>query len=112
MRRALHPLQQRHALDVRRLREHVDRYDAPQRVAGLDELRSVWCERRRVAGDVHNTAWRGLDHAADDLLGQTGPRRVQQTEVRAARLLAQRAEREAHVAGEELRVADAVAAGV
>ena len=45
-------LEQRDALDVRRLREHVDGAHAAQRPARLDELRRVGRERRRVARDV------------------------------------------------------------
>ena len=39
---------------------------APQRVAGLDELRGVRRERRRVAGDVDDALWIRLDDAAHD----------------------------------------------
>ena len=58
----------RDALDVVRLREHVDRPHALERVAGLGELRRVRRERRRVARDVDDALRRGLDDAAHDLL--------------------------------------------
>ena len=45
-------LEQRDALDVRRLREHVHGADAHEPVAGLDHLRRVRRQRGRVAGDV------------------------------------------------------------
>jgi len=48
----LRALEQRDALDVRRLREHVDRADADEAVAGLDHLRRVRRQRGRIAGDV------------------------------------------------------------
>ena len=80
-----------------------------QRVAGLDELRGVRRERRRVAGDVDDPLRRGLDDAAHDLLRQAGARRVDDDDVGAAGLLDELAQREAHVAGEEARVGDLVA---
>ena len=69
-------LEQRDALDVRRLREQVDRAHALELVAGLDELRGVGRERRRVAGDVDDPLRRGLDDPAHDLLREAGARRV------------------------------------
>src|SRR5580765_2727110 len=45
-------VQQRDALDVGRLREHVDGPDPTQRVARLGQLGGIGRERRRVAGDV------------------------------------------------------------
>ena len=56
-----------------RLREHVDRPHAAQRVARLDELRGVGRKRRRVAGDVDDARRRGLDDPPHDLR-PTGPR--------------------------------------
>ena len=87
-------LEQRHALDVRRLREHVDRAHAAQRVAGLDELGGVRRERRRVAGDVDDPPRRGLDDPADDLLREPGARRVDDDDVGAPGALDQLAQRE------------------
>src|SRR4051794_19206071 len=63
MRASLGAFEQRDALDVVRLREHVDRADAPQRVAGLGELGGVGGQRGRVAGDVDDALWRRLDDA-------------------------------------------------
>src|ERR1700760_3148663 len=61
LRRPWPPLQQRNALDVRRLGEHVHRPHAPQHITGLDQLGGVGRERRRVAGDVDDAGRRGLD---------------------------------------------------
>ena len=105
-------LQQRDALDVRRLREHVDRAHALERVAGLDELRRVRRERRRVAGDVDDPLRRRLDDPAHDLLREAGARRVDHGDVGLAGLLDELAHREPDVAGEEARVRDLVAARV
>src|ERR1700722_8233765 len=62
------PLEQRDALDVVSLREHVDGPHAAQGPAGLDELGGVGSERGGVAGDVDDPPGRGLDDAADDFL--------------------------------------------
>ena len=72
-------------------------------VAGLDELRRVRRERRRVAGDVDDPLRRGLDDAAHDLLRQAGARRVDDRDVGLAGALDELAHREADVAGEEAR---------
>ena len=76
-------LQERHALDVRGLGEHVDRPHAAQPIAGLDQLRRVGRQRRRVAGDVDDPLRLALDHPAHDLLrearrgaGRGRPRRA------------------------------------
>ena len=61
-------LEQRDALDVMRLREHVHGAHPTQRPARLDELGGVGGERGRVAGDVDDPLGRGLDDAAHDLL--------------------------------------------
>ena len=74
------------ALDVRRLREHVDRLHAPQRIAGLDELSRVRRQRRRVAGDVDDPRRLALEQPADDLLREPGARRVDDDHVGRARL--------------------------
>ena len=96
-------LEQRDALDVRRLREHVDRADAAERVAGLDELRRVRRQRRRVARDVDDPLRRRLDDPAHDLLGEAGAGRVDHADVGPAGLLDELAHRQADVAGEEAR---------
>jgi hypothetical protein len=74
-------LEQRHALDVWRLREHVHRAHAAQGVARLDELRRVGRERRRVAGDVDDPLRRRLDDPPHDLGGQARARRVDDEDV-------------------------------
>src|SRR6202035_3677419 len=53
------PLEQRDALDVVGLREHVDGADAAERPAGLDEFGRVRGERGWVAGDVDDAGRRG-----------------------------------------------------
>jgi hypothetical protein len=95
-------LQQRHALDVRRLREHVDGPDLLEDVAGLDELGGVRRERRRVAGDVDDAARRGLDDAADDLLAEAGAWRIDDDDVRLSGFLDEVAQARADVAGVEV----------
>ena len=81
-------------------------------VAGLDQLRGVGRQRRRVAGDVDDPLRRGLDDPADDLLREARARRVDDRDVGLAGLLDQLAHREPDVAGEELRVGDVVEPGV
>ena len=56
------------ALDVMRLREHVDGADLLQNPAGLDEFGGVGCERGGVAGDVDDALGRAFDDAAHDFL--------------------------------------------
>src|SRR4051794_5720397 len=111
-RRRLLALEQSDRLDVRGLREHVDRADAAQLPAGLDELRGVGRERRRVAGDVDDPLGPGLDDAADDLLREPRARRVDDEHVRAPGALHELAHGKANVAGEELHVGQLVGAGV
>ena len=66
---ALAALQQRDALDVRRLREHVDRPHRLELVAAVvHELARVRRERRRVARDVDDPLGLRLDDPAHDLL--------------------------------------------
>ena len=77
--------EQRDALDVRGLREHVDRLHPAQPIAGLGELGGVRGERRRVAGDVDDPLRLALDHPADDLLREAGARRVDDDDVGLAR---------------------------
>ena len=74
-------LEHRHALDVRGLREHVDRLHAPQRISGLDDLGGVRRQRRRVAGDVDDPRRLALEQPADDLLREAGARRVDDDDV-------------------------------
>src|SRR5947199_6327669 len=81
----LSPLEQRHALNVRRLREHVDRPDPDQAVAGIDHLRGVRRERRGVAGHVHDPLGRGLEDPPDDLLREARAGGIDDHEVRPAR---------------------------
>ena len=61
-------LEQRDALDVVGLREHVDRAHPLQRAARLDQFGRVRGERRRVAGDVDDPLRRRVDDAVHDLL--------------------------------------------
>ena len=93
-------LQQRHALDVRGLGEHVDRLHAAQPIAGLLELGGVGGQRGRVAGDVDDPRRLALDHAADDLLREPGAGRVDDDDVGLAGLLDQRPDAGAGVAGD------------
>ena len=78
-------LEHRHALDVRRLREHVDRLHAAQRISGLDDLGGVRRQRRRVAGDVDDPRRLALEQPADDLRREAGARRVDDRRRRAGR---------------------------
>src|SRR4051794_9376125 len=104
--------QQRHALDVRGLREHVDRAHLPQRVAGVRHLARVRRQRGGIARDVDHLLGLRLDDASHDLLRQAGPRRVDHDHVGLPSLFHERAHRRAHVAREETRVVDAVQARV
>ena len=107
-----HPLQQRHALDVRGLGKHVHRSHAAQPISGLDELGRVRGQRRRVAGHVDDPRRAALDHAPDDLLRKPGAGRVDDDHVGPPGPLEQRPQAEARVRGDEVRVADRVAARV
>src|SRR3954471_17476987 len=107
--RSARALEQGHALDVRGLREHVDRADAGERPPRLHELRGVRRERGRVAGDVDDPAWPGLDDPADHLLREPGARGIDDAHVRAPGALDEVAHGEADVAGVEARVGHLVA---
>src|SRR5204863_7076523 len=64
-------LEQGHGLDVRRVREHVDRPRAHELVAVLlAQPPRVAGERRRVAGDVDEPGRRRLPHALQRLAGE------------------------------------------
>ena len=105
--------QQRDALDVRRVREHVHRGHLPERVAVLaDQHLEVARERRRVARDVDEPRRAGLPDALQRLAGEPGTRRIDDDDVRLARPRAQLLERLADVPGEERRVRDPVQIGV
>src|SRR5271170_570035 len=54
-------LEQGDALDVVRLREHVDRTDLAQHPSGVHQFGGVGGERGRVAGDVDDALGRGVD---------------------------------------------------
>ncbi len=95
-----------------RLREHVDRLHAAQRISGLDYLRCVGRKRRGVARDVDDPRRAGLEQAADDLLRQAGARRVDDDRVRPSRALDQRRDPEPGVGANELGVLDPVGGGV
>ena len=78
------PLEERDALDVRRVRKHVHRPHLNQLEAGVDDLAGVGGQRRRVAGDVDDPPRLRLEQAADDLLREAGTRRVDDDDVGAA----------------------------
>ena len=105
-------LQQRDALDVRRLREHVDRLHAAQPISRLDHLGGVRRQRRRVAGDVDDPRRLALEQPADDLRREPGARRVDDDDVGPAGLLDQRPDPEPRVGRDEAGVRDPVARGV
>ena len=98
-------LEQRHALDVRRLREHVDRLHAAQRIAGLDELRGVRGQRRRVAGDVDDPRRLALEQRGGRSSSR-GPARGGSTTTTSGRpaSLEQRRDPEPRVGGDEAGV--------
>ena len=105
-------LEERHALDVGGLGEHVDRADAAELVAGLLELGGVRGQGRRVAGDVDDLLRLALDQPADDFLREAGAGRVDDDDVGLAGLLEQGPDAGAGVGGDELGVLDPVALGV
>ena len=105
-------LEQRHALDVRRLREHVHRPDRGQPPARLDELGRVRGERRGVARHVDDARGGRFDQAAHDLRREARAGRVDDEHVGPAGATSQLAQREPGVAGEEVRVGYLVAARV
>src|SRR5216684_6990676 len=78
------PLEQRHALDVMRLGEHVDGPDPAQLPSRLDQFGRVGRERRGVARHVDDPLGRGFDDPMDDLLGEARAGRVDDYHVRAA----------------------------
>ena len=92
-----HRSQDRDALDVRRVREHVHRRHLAEPIAGLGELSCVRRQRCRVAGDVDDSRRAALDHAAHDLLRQPRARGVDDHHVGLAGLLEQRPHAESHV---------------
>ena len=87
-RRTWETLEQRNALDVVRLGEHVHGANLHQLPARLHQLGGVGRERGRVAGDVDDALGRGLDDPAHDFLGEPGARRVDDEHVGAAGALA------------------------
>src|SRR3954453_18469451 len=103
--RLLRALEQRNALDVRRVREHVDRADPLQLVAVfVAECLHVRGERRRVARHVDD-AWRAdRPQPLQRLPGEAGARRVDDVDVGRARALEQLLDDLTDVAGEERRV--------
>src|SRR6202011_4193128 len=101
-------LQHRHALYVRRLREHVHRTYTTQLVTGVHELGRVGRERGGVARHVDDPPRARFDDATDDLLGQARPGRVDDEDVRAPPLRDQLRQRQPDVAGVEVRVVDIV----
>src|SRR5947209_9131926 len=67
--------QQRDRLDVGRVREHVDRPHALERVApARGQLFHVACERGRVAGDVDDARRLEAPEPPDGLVREPGPR--------------------------------------
>ena len=99
----------RDALDVRRVREEVERPQARERVATLREDGRVACQRRRVAGDVDDAAGAQLGHAARGLGGHARSGRVEDDHVgRGQALRDQVARRLAGIGSHELDVGDAV----
>ena len=77
--------------------------------ARLDELGGVGRQRGGVAGHVDDPLRRGLDDPVDDLLGEPRARRIDDDDVGPPGALDQLGQREAGVAGEELRPRDLVA---
>src|SRR6185503_21026727 len=76
------------ALDVRRVREHVDGGAALERVPEVvAEHGEVGGERRRVAGDVDESARLERAGAAQRLAGEARPGRVDDDDVGRPRLL-------------------------
>ena len=106
-------LEQRDALDVRRVREHVHRCHAPQLVAVLlAERLHVAGERGRVAGDVDEPRRADAAEPPQRLPRQAGARRIDDDDVGRAGALEQLLDDLADVAREEGRVRDPVELGV
>src|SRR5262249_37918046 len=102
-------LEQRDALDVRRVREHVDRPRTHEPVAVVvAQPPQVARERGRVARDVHDARRAALAEPLERLPREPGPGRVDDDDVGIARAVAQLLEHLADVSREERRVADAV----
>ena len=104
--RARGPLEQRHGLDVRGVREHVDRPRAHELVAvlGAQHLH-VERERRRIAGDIDDPCGTERARPPERLPREPRARRIDDDDVRLACPLLQLLERLPDVAGEEGGVA-------
>ena len=95
-------------LDMRSMGEHVDRLHLDD-VIVLRKDRKVARLGRRVAADIHHAVGRRLHEHLRNVGMDAGPRRVEHHDVgMAVHCDELRAEHVLHVAGEELRVLDAV----
>src|SRR5205814_8784057 len=94
-------LEQRNRLDMRRVREHVDRPHATELVPVVvaQPLR-VTGERRRIARDVHDSGCADLAEPPERFARQAGTRWVDDDDVRIAAPLVELPQRLADVACE------------
>ena len=100
------------ALDVRRVREHVDRAGALHRVAAVHEGARVRGQRGRIARHVDDPLRRQLEQPLQRLRREARPGRVDEDHVGPGRALEQRRDALGDVTRDELDVRDAVSLGV
>ena len=79
-------IQDRHDLDVARVREQIDRRGAREGVAAGLQQADVAAERRRVARDEHDARGVGGDDVLHDVGAEPGPGRVRDHDVGRHRL--------------------------